>query len=183
MSSDDSDVDLNDDEERQFIREHRKFIRSNHIHGQEHLYHDCFAENQYNRQICFDGNFECVVLYFFRILNEVVAHEPYFVQGRDNVGRLGLSSMQKITAALRMMAYGVTAYFMDESIRIGESTAVESLKKFCETIVSIFSTEYLRSPNTNDITQLLAVADQRGFPRMLGSINCMHWKWKNCPTA
>ncbi|XP_076890204.1 uncharacterized protein LOC143541209 [Bidens hawaiensis] len=118
---------------------------------------------------------------FLRILNEVVTHEPYFVQRRDNVGRLGLSSIQKITAALRMMAYGVTADFMDEYISIGKNTAMESLKKFCET--NIFSTEYLRSPNTNDITRLLAVADQRGFPRMLGSIDCMHWKWKNCPTA
>ncbi|XP_076947176.1 uncharacterized protein LOC143619031 [Bidens hawaiensis] len=81
------------------------------------------------------------------------------------------------------MAYGVTANFMDEYISIGESTAMESLKKFGETIVNIFSTEYLRSPNTNDITQLLAVADQRGFPVMLESIDCMHWKWKNCPTA
>ncbi|XP_076901602.1 uncharacterized protein LOC143556054 [Bidens hawaiensis] len=60
---------------------------------------------------------------------------------------------------------------------------MESLKKFCETIVSVFSTDYLRSPNTNDITRLLAAAEQRGLPGMLGSIDCMHWKWKNCPVA
>ncbi|KAK9068016.1 hypothetical protein SSX86_012127 [Deinandra increscens subsp. villosa] len=82
-----------------------------------------------------------------------------------------------------MMAYGVTGDFMDEYIRIGESTAMESVKKFSETLVRIFSDKYLRSPNANDITRLLAVAEERGFPGMLGSIDCMHWKWKNCPTA
>ena len=68
-------------------------------------------------------------------------------------------------------------------MRIEESTAVESLKKFVKVVVNIFSEEYLRSPNSNDIARLLAVNEKRGFQGMLGSIDCMHWKWKNCPTA
>ncbi|XP_076931510.1 uncharacterized protein LOC143596691 [Bidens hawaiensis] len=178
-SEDDSDVDLNEDGKGQCIRKRRRFIRRNHIQGHQRLYRDYFAENPIYPADLFRRRFRMRRPLFLRNLNEVVTHEPYFVQRRDNVGRLGLSSMQKIT----VMAYGVTADFMDEYISIGESTAMESLKKFCETIVNIFSTEYLRSPNTNDITRLLAVADQRGFPGMLGSIDCMHWKWKNCPTA
>jgi hypothetical protein len=30
---------------------------------------------------------------------------------------------------------------------------------------------------------LLAKAEERGFPGMLGSIDCMHWQWRNCPVA
>jgi hypothetical protein len=68
-------------------------------------------------------------------------------------------------------------------VRIGESTAMKSLKKFVKAVVSIFFEEYLRSPNNKDIARLLADGDRRGFPGMLGSIDCMHWKWKNCSMA
>ncbi|XP_030936531.1 uncharacterized protein LOC115961744 [Quercus lobata] len=87
-----------------------------------------------------------------------------------------------MTAAIRMLAYGVSADFMDEYIRIGETTAIKSLKKFVKAVVSIFYEEYLRSLNNNDIARLLAVGQHCGFPGMLGSIDCMHWKWKNCPS-
>ncbi|KAH7514062.1 hypothetical protein FEM48_Zijuj11G0048600 [Ziziphus jujuba var. spinosa] len=43
--------------------------------------------------------------------------------------------------------------------------------------------KYMRSPNKDDIARLLRGNEVRGFPGMLGSIDCMHWKWKNCPAA
>ena len=96
---------------------------------------------------------------------------------------LDLSLLQKMTAALGILAYGVAVDSTDEYVRIEESIAVESLKKFVKAVVNVFSEEYLRSPNSNDIARLVEVNEKRGFPGMLGSIDCMHWKWKNCPTA
>ena len=82
-----------------------------------------------------------------------------------------------------MPTYGVPADSVDDYIRIRESTTIESLKRFVKAVVAIFSDEYLRSPNNNDIARLLSIGESRGFPGMLGSVDCMHWKWKNCPTA
>ncbi|XP_050290510.1 uncharacterized protein LOC126728769 [Quercus robur] len=68
-----------------------------------------------------------------------------------------------MTAALRILAYGVAADFMDEYVRIAETTAITSLKKFVAAVVAIFSEEYLRSPNNEDIARLLAHGQNRGF--------------------
>jgi hypothetical protein len=118
---------------------------------------------------------------FLRIMNKVEEHDDYFVRKRNAAGVLGLSSFQKITAAMRMLTYGVAADATDEYVRIGESTALESLRKFVKAVVEIFGEEYLRHPTEKDIARLLAMGEAKGFPGMLGSIDCMHWAWKNCP--
>ena len=82
-----------------------------------------------------------------------------------------------------MLAYGLPADATDEYIKIGESTAIESMKRFRRAIVEIVAEWYLRLPTATDVERLLSVGKERGFPGMLGSLDCMHWKWKNCPTA
>ncbi|XP_048601765.1 uncharacterized protein LOC125580750 [Brassica napus] len=120
---------------------------------------------------------------FLCIVDAVENHDNYIKQRRDIIGRLGLPSLQKITVVFRMLAYGLPADTTDEYIKIGESTAIKSMKRFCRAIVEIFSEEYLRSPTHADVSRLLYIGELRGFPGMLGSLYCMHWKWKNCPTA
>ena len=74
---------------------------------------------------------------------------------------LGLSSLQKKSAAFRVLAYGVSTDSMDEYMQIGKSTAIESLKKFVKAIIAVFGDEYLRSPNNNDIARLLEINSDR----------------------
>ncbi|XP_015960490.1 uncharacterized protein LOC107484421 [Arachis duranensis] len=101
----------------------------------------------------------------------------------DATGRRSLSPLQKCTAAIRMLAYGVGADAVDDYVRIGESTTIECLEKFVEGVILVFENEYLRKPKPNDVQLLLQMAEGRGFPGMLGSIDCMHWQWKNYPKA
>ncbi|KAF8389085.1 hypothetical protein HHK36_025770 [Tetracentron sinense] len=61
---------------------------------------------------------------FLRIVNAVKDHDNYFMQKKDGLGRLGLSTLQKVTAVFRILAYGASADSTDEYVRIGESTAI-----------------------------------------------------------
>ena len=42
-----------------------------------------------------------------------------------------------------MLAYNASSDFMDEYVRIGESTTLQHLKKFVTVVVDVFFEEYL----------------------------------------
>ena len=108
---------------------------------------------------------------------------PFFTLRRDAINREGLPPLQKCTATIRMLAYGVPADQTDEYIKIGASTTLLCLEQFAEGVIAKFGERYLRRPNTDDVQCLLDIGEGCGFPGMLGSLDCMHWKWKNCLVA
>ncbi|CAN6683086.1 unnamed protein product [Malus baccata var. baccata] len=98
----------------------------------------------------------------------------------DVVGRKSLSPHQKLASAFRMLANGCSTDSTDEYCRLAKSTAIENLKRFCQAIQAIYGATYLRKPNREDLNRLPRKADKRGFLDMIGSLDCMHWEWKNC---
>ncbi|XP_022013724.1 uncharacterized protein LOC110913185 [Helianthus annuus] len=96
----------------------------------------------------------------------------------------GFTTLQKCTAAIRQLAYGTVPDALDEYLQMSARTTRECLYRFCHNVVELYSKKYLRKPNAYDIQQLYQAQEARhGFPGMLGSIDCMHWAWHNCPTA
>lgn len=78
-----------------------------------------------------------------RIMEAVCAHDAYFVQKRNSTSSLGLSLLQKCTTAMHMFAYEVPANAIDETCRIGESMAMESMKRFCRSVRACFESSYI----------------------------------------
>ena len=150
------------------------FIRRDFVQTTEKIFRDYFAELPLYPLNIFRRRFRVSRSLFLCIKSMLEVIDPYFVQRRNAAGRLWLSSFQKMTAAIRMLAYEAMADLCDEYISIGETTAMKCLKKFVKAVVSNFSKEYLWSPTNNDIIRLLALDESHGFPGMLGSIDCMH---------
>jgi hypothetical protein len=162
---------------------HAPNLRRDFEGGYQRLYHDYFSESPVYTDYQFRRRFRMHKNLFLKIVEDVEKHNDYFVHKVDALGKPGLRGIQKITSSIRILAYGGAMDANDEYIRIGESTASKSLYRFCQAVIDLYSGEYLRAPNESDVKQLLAVGKDRGFPGMLGSLDCMHWQWKNCPTA
>ncbi|KAM1197291.1 hypothetical protein FF1_008889 [Malus domestica] len=57
-----------------------------------------------------------------------------------------------------MMAYGSPADSMNETHGMSESTCLDTLEQFCDTIVQVYKDEYLREPNQEDLNRLIRKA-------------------------
>ncbi|GMF39043.1 unnamed protein product [Phytophthora fragariaefolia] len=115
----------------------------------ERLMNDYFGDNPtYDERMC------VLLLFLFDAIVDVLVNDEecnYFVQRPDATGRLGFLPEQKVTCALRMLAYGASVDQLDELIRMGESTVLKTLKYFCESIIRMLGPDYLRKPTPDDL--------------------------------
>ncbi|XP_028100677.1 uncharacterized protein LOC114300019 [Camellia sinensis] len=160
-----------------------RYINCERVKGDEQIYRDYFTDNPVYPEEYFRRCFRMRQSLFISILRDIQQVNEYFIQTRDAIGASGLSDVQKMTAALRILQYGVPADVVNEYIRIGESTAIAALNFFTRSIVATYEAVYLRSPNEADVARIFQEREQRGFPGILGSLDCMHWRWDKCPTA
>ena len=151
--------------------------------GHRRLMEDYFCNNPTYPAAKFSRRFRMKRTLFLRVVDSVCAVDDYFIQKPDATGKLGATAIQKVTAATRMLAYGASADQLDEWIRLGESTILKCLKHFNAAIITSLGEEYLRAPTKEDMVRILKQNGERGFPGNLGSLDCWHWEWKNCPSA
>ncbi|KAH9111989.1 hypothetical protein LEN26_013342 [Aphanomyces euteiches] len=153
--------------------------------GQESLQRDylglchVYSDNDFRRRF----RVPKAILVFYRLCDDLVEADSLLKRRKDATGKCGTTTQQKITAALRILGYGVSADAVDEYCRLAESTAMKYMKLFCAAVVKTYQEHYLRQPSTEDIQRILATNAERGFPGMVGSLDCMHWFWEKCPRA
>ena len=153
----------------------RMCIPRNRGLGHAQLMQDYFAEVPTYPPRLFRRRYRMRRSLFKKIVRDCEANSTYFKQRRNVAGTLGFSSWQKISAAMQVITYAIPADYTDEYLRIGRDTTTESVRRFAKMIIRLYGEEYLRAPNEDDIKRLMEMNERRGWPRMLGSLECMHW--------
>lgn len=121
---------------------------------------------------------------FSRLLHEIqdpVSGHPEFQKGPDAVGEKGASALQKLTAVMRILAYGVSFDAVHEYTGVARGPARNCTYAFCDWLSVRYGGTYLGVWTPEAIAKEMEINEKRGFKGMLGSIDCTHWEWKNCP--
>ncbi|KAK1603282.1 hypothetical protein QYE76_018325 [Lolium multiflorum] len=105
--------------------------------GHDQLFRDYFQPTPIFVPPLFRRRFRMSRPLFRRIMDGVKIYDDYFRAKVDALGKVGLSSYQKCTAAIRMLAYGIAGDFVDEYTRMSESTALESMYRFCRAVIGV----------------------------------------------
>ena len=107
----------------------------------------------------------------------------YFRKEKNRAGIEGPSALMKLVAAFRQLCYGIPAHLVEEISLCRKDCARKSLIEFCQWVEVRYAAEFLGVWKEADFLRELKINEERGFPGMLGSIDCTHWTWRCCPHA
>jgi hypothetical protein len=111
--------------------------------------------------------------------------EPIFYDGFEITNRQRISTDAKILISLKYLAYGCSVNAFRDYFQLGESTAMVCVKKFIKSISnSEFCAKYFSFFTSVDAQKVEALHyEKHGVRGMLGSLDCSHFVWANCPIA
>lgn len=141
------------------------------------LWNDYFAANPVYPESFFRRRYRMSRNLFNRIALAILEHEHehqdkehrYFKQKRNAAGALGLHPLQKMTAAMRMLTYGIAADGADEYVRSAETTNLAACKKFVIAICEVFGEQ--PSPSDAEALPLRRRSFSRFVPSGLFSVS------------
>ena len=112
---------------------------------------DYFAEHHVYPERMFRRRFRMSRRLFLRIANDLANHDQFFTQRSDARGRIGFTTLQKCTSAMRQIGYGTSHDAWDEYLRMSARTSRECLYRFADGVIKLYSKVYMRKPTKKDV--------------------------------
>jgi hypothetical protein len=90
----------------------------------------------------------------------------------------------RILLPLKTLAYGVPSHTFIDYFQMSPQYASDCCKQFCKAVKQVYIAEYLRCPTAEDLTKIIQLHNNvHQTEGLLGSLDCTHTYWKNCPKA
>jgi len=109
----------------------------------------------------------------------------FFRDGLDVTGKRRVSTDAKLLISLKYLGYGCSVNAFRDYFQVGESTALLSIKKFTKCIAnSCLQKKFFSFLTPSDAKKVEAMHyENHGVHGMIGSLDCSHFVWGNCPVA
>ena len=122
---------------------------------------------------------------FQRLMEDVMAKEIKFYQMKSNFLPTQQASLEaKLLLPLKCLAYGVPPHAFIDYFQMSKTFARACCLEFDKAIKLLYMKEFLRLPTKQDLKSILLLHKTvHGVDGMVGSLDCSHTYWKNCPKA
>nr|XP_043611583.1 uncharacterized protein LOC122583224 [Erigeron canadensis] len=163
----------------------RKYTqRDDCIDSHNRLFRDYFVEEPKFDEGFFRQRFRMSRRLFVKIASDLENNFPFFQRRIDARGKWGFSVLQRCTSTVRQLGYGSNPDSLDDYLNMSERSSRDTLNAYCDGVIRLYRHEYLHRPTRNDMQIYFQHHEHyHGFPGMLGSLDCTHWAWDNCPVA
>ena len=87
----------------------------------------------------------------------------------------------KLLVSLRMLGRGSIADDMSEMSGVGVSTCYSIFNKFIKNFSAKMYDHYVQMPSGDRLRSIMRAYERMGMPGCIGSMDCTHIWWDNCP--
>jgi hypothetical protein len=117
------------------------------------------------------------------LMEDVMASNiKFFKSTRDGSCKSSLAA--RLLLPLKTLANGVPPHTFIDYFQMSPQYARECCKEFDEMMRSIYMKEFLRHPTAADLKNIVKLHKcVHSIDGMIGSLDCTHTFWKNCPKA
>jgi Plant transposon protein len=176
----------NHHEQQEVPKTRRTYINYNCEQARQSVHQDYFGPTLMFQDWQFSKLFQITKAMAQLVLQTCCHANPFFHDGTDAVGCCRICPKVKVLMGLQMLAYGVSALAFVDYFQMGITTGQLYFKKVCKCISEseLLCSKFNRVMNHSDahcVTELYL--NQHGIDSMLGSLDCMHLRWKHCPVA
>ena len=116
------------------------------------------------------------------MMEDIMAKNIKFYQKNNRTIQASLEA--KLLLPLKSLAYGVPPHAFMDYFQMSAQYARDCCKQFHKAIKLVYMDEYLRLPTPSDLKAITKAHKAiHGVDGLMGSLDCTHTYWKNCPKA